>query len=168
MKTILIIVDVQNGFVTEALQPIVDGIEQLLAARAFDAVFFTRFINDPDSLFVKQLDWAEMQSGAETQIVPELLPYVSSNVFDKSTYSALTPALLTALEAHQPDRVYVAGLETDACVMQTAMGLFDAGCPVRIIEDLVGTAAGDEIHQGALTILRRNIGEAAMVSSVSL
>lgn len=167
MKQILLIVDVQVGFVGEEQQPVVDGVKNLLEKVSFDDVVFTRFINEPDGLFISQLNWADMQGGPEIEIVPELRPY-AKQVFDKSTYSALTPSLLEHLKQTQPDVVYVAGLETDACVMQTSLSLFDAGYHVKVLGDLVHTGAGSQIHKAGLAMLRRNIGKGNVVSSTSL
>ncbi len=166
-KALLLVVDVQVGFISEAAQPIVTGIKTLLETARFGSVVFTRFVNSPGSLYVRQLNWDAMQGGLEIEIVPALRPFATV-IFDKSTYSALTPHLLAHLDEVQPKRVIVVGLETDACVMQTALGLFDLGYHVQVVEDLVATGAAEDIHTAALGMLKRNIGEHNVITAANL
>jgi nicotinamidase-related amidase len=52
MKSCLFVVDVQDGFVREGTEHVVERIESLLKQSIFDLVVFTRFLNTPDSSLV--------------------------------------------------------------------------------------------------------------------
>lgn len=123
-KGILLAVDLQNGFLTtpecEAVVPkVVDRASQ------FYQVWATRFFNR-NANFSRQLNWNEMVSGQETELSTILSPVVSKT-FDKPSYSPMSPVLLQALQSDAITTVAVCGVDTDACVMATALGLFDAG-----------------------------------------
>jgi nicotinamidase-related amidase len=62
---------------------------------------------------------------------------------------------------------YIAGWETDACVLGTCFDLFDRAVPFRIVEDCVASN-NEECHNGALSIMKRNFGKIAMVQSGDL
>jgi nicotinamidase-related amidase len=69
--------------------------------------------------------------------VPELLPE-NGPVFQKMSFDACRmPGFLDRLPA-RPDLV-VAGCETHVCVMQTALGLIEAGRRVWLVRDAVGS-----------------------------
>lgn len=54
MKDILIVVDMQEGFVhSEKIRELVSNIKRLLEADVFDVVIATKFINTKDSMFEK-------------------------------------------------------------------------------------------------------------------
>ena len=57
MKKILIIVDVQNGFLNRINKKIVDNIEDLLQLNIFDYVIATKFKNTTNSSFENILNW---------------------------------------------------------------------------------------------------------------
>lgn len=155
-KTILLAVDLQNGFLTtpecEAVVPkVVDNASQ------FHQVWATRFFNRNPN-FSRQVDWNEMVSGEETELSPILTPVVSKT-FDKPSYSPVSPPLLRALRSNAITTVAICGVDTDACVMATAIGLFDAGLETFVVSDGCASSGGQEYHEAAIKILKRNIGE---------
>jgi nicotinamidase-related amidase len=70
----LIVVDVQEGFVTPETRATVPRIEDHLRRRRGDlaAVIATRFVNLPGSLYETQRDWHEMMDGPSTQVLPRI------------------------------------------------------------------------------------------------
>lgn len=91
MREILLVVDMQNGFMSEECRHIIPTviklIERFLAAGKL--VEFTRFINTADSNYVKLIHWSRLIQEPETSIIDELQPYIN-NIFDKHYYSAFT------------------------------------------------------------------------------
>lgn len=166
-KGILLAVDLQNGFLTspecEAVVPkVVDHASQ------FHGCWATRFFNR-NANFLRQLNWNEMVSGQETELSTTLTPVVSKT-FDKPSYSPMSgaipgtykwsrPPLLEALQSDAITTVAVCGVDTDACVMATALGLFDAGFETFVVSDGCASSGGHEYHEAAIKILKRNIGE---------
>ena len=155
-KGILLAVDMQNGFLTtpeteEVLTNVVDN------ANLFDQVWATRFFNRNPN-FSRQVNWDEMVSGSETELDPSLTPVVSKT-FDKPSYSPPADDLIQALQNEGIATVAVAGVDTDACVMDTALELFDAGIETYVVSDGSASSGGTEYHEAGIKLLERNIGE---------
>ena len=155
-KGILLAVDMQNGFLTTpeteaVLANVVDN------ADLFDQVWATRFFNRNPN-FSRQVNWDEMVSGPETELDPSLTPVVSKT-FDKPSYSPPANDLIQALKNEGITTVAVAGVDTDACVMDTALELFDAGIETYVVSDGSASSGGTEFHEAGIKLLERNIGE---------
>ena len=155
-KGILLAVDMQNGFLTtpetqEVLENVVDN------ADLFDQVWATRFFNRNPN-FSRQVNWDEMVSGPETELADSLTPVVSKT-FDKPSYSPPADDLVQALKNEGITTVAVAGVDTDACVMDTALELFDAGIETYVVSDGSASSGGTEYHEAGIKLLERNIGE---------
>src|SRR5688572_3256269 len=77
-KAVLIVVDMQNGFIREESQHVVPKVVDLVdrwQAAGGDTVF-TRYINYPGSPFERIIRWSKLQTSPEIDIVPELVSYV--------------------------------------------------------------------------------------------
>jgi nicotinamidase-related amidase len=89
--------------------------------------------------------------------VPELDPGPDVAVFHKTSFDACRmPDFLGVL----PDRqaLVVAGCETHVCVMQTALGLIDAGRQVFLVRDAVGSRRAEN-KEAAIRRLERHGAE---------
>lgn len=155
-KGILLAVDMQNGFLTtpETEEVLTNVVEN---ADLFDQVWATRFFNRNPN-FSRQVNWDEMVSGPETELDPSLDPVVSKT-FDKPSYSPPADDLIQALQNEGITTVAVAGVDTDACVMDTALELFDAGIETYVVSDGSASSGGTEYHEAGIKLLERNIGE---------
>jgi nicotinamidase-related amidase len=85
--------------------------------------------------------------------VADLVP---ERVVEKTGYSAAA-ALPTDIMAVFTD-IRIVGMDTDACVLATALGLFDLGLPVTVDTDLVASGGGPDLRAAGLTVLRRQLG----------
>lgn len=54
----------------------------------------------------------------------------------------------------------MAGIDTDCCVMKTALDLFEIGIKPIVLSHYCASTGGNNIHLAALDMLKRNIGEA--------
>lgn len=54
MKKLLLVIDMQKGFINENTNFLIDKIRDLLNNDYFDKIAFTKFINYSDSYFVKK------------------------------------------------------------------------------------------------------------------
>jgi nicotinamidase-related amidase len=85
--------------------------------------------------------------------LPELLP-VGAAIAHKMTFDACrAPGFLAALPVGHD--IVVAGCETHVCVLQTVLGLVDAGWRVFIVRDAVGSRRS-ESKETAIRRLERN------------
>lgn len=160
----LLVIDVQNGFISAETVDIPGKVAAFIDESDFALKIFTRFENLPDSPFEHHLQWQEMQHPPETDLVSVLLPYAETVVV-KHGYSSLTADVQALLSQGSIEELVIVGLETDACVLKTAFDAFDAGYRVRVISNLCATGAGDDAHQQALALLRRNIGAESIVTA---
>lgn len=96
---------------------------------------------------------------------------MSSIVLEKSTYGVPLCLLENELSAegislYRDTTVFVVGIDTDACVLKTVLDLFDSNVMVVVVEDCCDTSSSySDMHECALRIIRRSIGESRVVSS---
>lgn len=95
-----------------------------------------------------------------------LLPIVEGYadcIISKCSYSSVKNTnfiqSLVALCGGLPEEVTLVGVDTDACVLATAIDLFEMGIKPIIIEDCVGSSGGEECHEAGMLILKRSIGK---------
>ncbi len=92
-------------------------------------------------------------TSAESQIVPELQPQGDEIVVTKTTDSALTGTNLRLILSNMGiQHVVVAGIFTDQCVSSTVRSLADESFNVIVVEDCCA-AATDELHRHELEII---------------
>lgn len=161
-KIALFIIDVQEEFLnghTKHLPPLMARLQQ-----QYSRVFVTRFVNPPDSPFRKLLDH---RTPHPDNIEPRLTFLLAhhAKVRNKSTYSALDRRLITELHMSGVSELHLAGNDTDACVMATALHAFDQGLTPVVLADCCASSAGPTVHEAALKMLARNIGQAQVRSS---
>ncbi|WP_280424773.1 isochorismatase family cysteine hydrolase [Nocardia carnea] len=171
---LLVVIDVQNGFIVPASAPAVPAAARLVHAwtAAPAPVVLTRYYNHADSPFAQVLDWHAMTEAPDTDLVADLLLYLGKpgvHVVDKDTYSALTPEVTRILAATATTDVYLCGIATDACVLATAIAMFDAGFTPWIIRDACASNASrlppEQLHITALTLLERFLGSRHLIDS---
>ena len=168
---VLVVVDVQNGFVTSKSQHIIPVVVDLVRRwqTAGAPVLMTRYINHPDSPYIDYLGWSKMQSSPEIDIVNELQEYASlAHVMDKRVYTTFTAEGRALFDQQGWNTTYIVGLDTESCVAQTAVGAFETGRRPVVIIDGCASHAGNEAHQAGLFVMSRNIGKSQLVTSADL
>ena len=134
-RTALVVIDVQADFLTklplDTRNVIVDKIGWMMRVAAALAMPIVATAED-------------FESGHNPGLLPKLaalLPPPHAKVFNKLVWNGYgQPDIKAALDATGRDAFLLVGLETDVCVMQTALGLQDAGFRVAVIEDACGSA----------------------------
>jgi nicotinamidase-related amidase len=119
-KSVLVVVDVQNGFVSEKSAHIVSAIADLVTQWTCLGLPYvmTRFVNQPGSPFETILDWHRLQGPPETEVVPELQGLIPGAVavLEKPIYSLFTEEGTALLQAHGWQNIVLAGIATESCV----------------------------------------------------
>jgi nicotinamidase-related amidase len=155
----LLLVDVQQGFVNEFTHHIPPRLARLIETGDYGPLFFTRFINTPESPYRRLLEWHACSGPPDIELAPEVAPFANEgNVFDKPGLTGMPDALAERLRRERIERITVAGIDTDMCVLKVAMDLFDAGIEPIVLIDCCGSTAGLQAHLAGLAILSRNIG----------
>ncbi|OUL18233.1 nicotinamidase [Nostoc sp. T09] len=159
MSEPLIIVDVQSGFLNEFTHHIPQRVARLIQRGEYAPVLFTRFINVPDGPYEKFLDWHSCTHEPETNIASELQPWVQPEVvFSKFGLCGIPDNLTEYFRKQCFERVFIAGIDTDMCVLKIAMDFFDIGIEPIVLTDCCASTAGLQAHLAGLAVLSRNIG----------
>lgn len=161
-KPVLVVVDVQNGFVTEHSQPVVPIITDLIHRwqAAHGDVIFTRYLNYVGSPFERLIGWTKMAEGPETELVTELIPYVNPQtpIIDKYIYTLFTPEGTRVVDERRWTDLYICGIDTEVCVLKTAIDAFERNLTPWILRDACASHSGPEAHNAGLFIASRFIG----------
>lgn len=165
---LLIVVDVQKGFVNDNSAHIVPDVVKLIEQwhDLGGRVIATRFRNADESQWVRLLGWSKLMDSPEIDLVDEISDIVDE-VIDKYSYTSLTDELIEQLP-DAPAPVFVCGIDTDICVTKTAVDLFERGNRPVIVTDACASHAGTESHNNALETLRRFIGRPQLIAAENL
>src|SRR5205807_1973915 len=128
--SVLVLVDVQAGFVDRVEPDRADGLLDRIAFLACSA----RFCGIPVIATVETPeDWGELHPVVRR--AAGAAPVIRKEVFGLAD----DPAVWPAVRETRRSTVVLAGLETDVCVAQSALGLLDRGLRVVIVEDAVAS-----------------------------
>ena len=162
MKNVLVVIDLQVGFINDNTVKVADKIHDLLDSGEYSTVIATKFTNMPGSSFDAFLGWDGMMEKDDKELLPFVEEYADT-IVSKCSYSCVKNTnfiqSLVALCDGLPDEVTLVGVDTDACVLATAIDLFEMGIRPIIIEDCVGSSGGDGCHEAGMLILKRSIGK---------
>jgi nicotinamidase-related amidase len=166
---VLVIIDVQNGFITDGSRDVVPVIASLVEGwqNAGGDVVFTRYINYPGSPYERLIKWTALSDSPEIDIVAELLPYAdkATAVVDKKMYSLFADEAGRALVAeHGWTDIYVCGIATESCVLKTAVDAFELDLTPWVIRDASASHKGAAVHDMGLFVTQRFIGEGQLIN----
>ena len=135
---VLIVVDMQNGFVTKQNYiDLANRINNLISKNEYDKYIFTRFVNKENSFYETKLNWHELKD-KQSQKICLNIPN-NSIIFQKTGYG-LTNEQIDYLKSLSVETVDVCGLQTDACVYAISFQLFDNGIYPNILKNYCETA----------------------------
>lgn len=161
MKKILIVVDVQRGFIVEGANGHVpERIDALLNTGVFDCVIATVYKNYDGSPISKISKWDYLKSASEQELVGEVKK--ADFTLEKYEYSSYSPALEKLLieqnGGDMPECVFVVGVDTECCVLATATDLFEKGIRPIVLSHYCGASEGEEAHLAGVRALYSLIG----------
>ena len=157
MNTLLLIVDVQKHFVPEGAEGrnFCKLIEELQTNYKYVAI--SKFINTPDSSWVKYLDWDEMmKNDPSTELA--FTPAQDALIYFSNTSTSYVKELCDFIENNSIKKVHVCGMDTEACVLATAFDLWDAKIEFQVLIDYCMSSAGENLHTSAHHIMSKNFG----------
>ncbi len=166
MKKILLIIDVQKGFITNAAVTVTkNNIDGLLALNCFDCVISTVYQNYENSPIIKLMGWNKLLEDDEQQLTGKAR-YHSDYIVKKTTYSAVNENLLNTLkeigDGSLPECVFVVGVDTECCVLATVTDLFEQGIRPIVLTKYCGASGGAEYHKAGLLSMQSLIGKCNM------
>jgi nicotinamidase-related amidase len=140
----LLIIDLQAR-----LMPAIEG-----GAAAVDN---SRRLIDAAEMFGVPVLFTEQNAGGLGPTLPELAAPGNARIAPKMTFDACRTAGFLDRLGDRPDLV-VAGCETHVCVLQTVLGLLDAGRRVYLVRDAVGSRR-QESKEAAIARMARHGAE---------
>ncbi|TDC42274.1 cysteine hydrolase [Micromonospora sp. KC213] len=170
-RPVLVVTDMQNGFVREQSEHVVPVIVELVRRwqAAGGETLFTRYINYPGSPFERFFDWRRLQSSPDTDIVPELLPHLERGLLlDKKIYSPFTLEGEALFKQQGWNEFYFCGIATESCVLKGAVDAFERGYTPWLIADASASHAGTEAHNAGLLVARRFIGPKQVITKAEI
>lgn len=141
MHKILLIVDVQNGFISERTNHIIPRISKLLIQKKFSDVIFTQFINEDGSPYEHYLHWFRFKNEYEQSIADDL-KWAADKVIKKNGYTAVTKELKDYILKNDINEIYIAGIDTDCCVLSSAKDIFEMGIRPIILSHYCASNGG--------------------------
>jgi len=167
--TLLVLMDIQKGLINEHTEHLVDRITDLCEKNKkkhlFDDVVAVKFVNHINGPHVKLLGWTKMVLEEEQHLLP-IVEESASKVFVKHTYSAYTDEFAAYVKEKNVDRVILAGIDTDICVLATAIACFDHGIPCRVLEYYSASDGGNKFHKAGIACIKRILGDTAVSSNI--
>ena len=156
MNSLLLVIDLQEAFINDNTKIIVEKIRKLVDDNKYDKVVFTRFLNNYESIWSKKLNYNECITEESRKIVIETKDNL---IIDKNTYSVLTDELKEFILENDITDIYLCGIDTECCVLKSALDLFENGYNVYVLKDFCACTHGLVEHNNAIEILKRCIGK---------
>ena len=130
-------------------------IKKLIDSNIANHIVFTKFINYDSSNFYKILNYKGCMNEKDRNIVIDTKDY---KIIEKRVYTAYNDELKLYIDNNNIKTIYLCGIDTDACVLKTALDLFENKFDVKVIEDCSMSHSGIEYHNSAINMLRKLIG----------
>lgn len=160
MNSLLLVIDLQKNFINQNTKNVPDNISNLINTNRFDYVVFTKFVNDINSQFYKILGYKGCLNSEDRRIV---IDTNNNKIIEKKIYTALNQELVQFIKEKNIGIIYLCGIDTDACVLKTAIDLFENNYNVKVIEDCSMSHSGIEFHEYAIKMLEKLIGKQNIV-----
>ncbi|MCH7568519.1 MAG: cysteine hydrolase [Nanoarchaeota archaeon] len=157
MDNLLLIIDMQEGFRHAKSEIILPNLLKL--KNSFKGkIVFSKFVNNKNSLFEKQLNWTKFQNDEDKKLFSEL--QTSNNIeLEHDAYTVFNEGLKEFTSKNKITKVYLCGIYTDVCIIKTAMDLFDNNIETFVIEDACNSLHGKKNHDSAIDSLKHILGK---------
>lgn len=157
---LLLVIDVQKDFINDNTKSVVNKIENLIDSNKYDDIVFTRFINSYDSIWYKKLKYKGCMNNEQQEIVVNTGNY---KIIDKTVYTAVNNELEKYILDNNIDEIYLCGFDTDACIQETAIDLFEKEYNIYVLKDYCMSGRGEELHNVIINNLKRLIGNESII-----
>jgi len=157
---VLLVVDMQNGFLNEHSLPVVSNVLRMVKAcsRNRIPILFTAFENKIGSPFERLIGWENVRDVEEKALHESLEPFADT-VFTKNFYTAFTPEFDEFVKRQAWTTVLICGVATESCVLKTAVDAFERELRPVVIADSCASDVSEEMHFMGLAVLEILIGK---------
>ncbi len=167
--SLLLVVDVQNGFVNDNSKHVLKPINKLIEHWRSNngTIVFSRFINPENGPWERLMGWHDCKAGSDTLLHPSL-KRGDDFIISKHAYSSWQPEVSELCEKLSFDTVALCGIDTDQCVLISAVDIFQAGLKPLVAADCCASSAGEKFHRAGLLLLERLVGKQQVLTSSQL
>lgn len=160
-KDALLVIDVQNGFVSSKTEGIIDDLIKYI--KKFDGCLkiATKFVNSGGG-FKDIMHWDRLKAYPEIEVLKEVAQNVDY-VIEKNVYTACTKEVMKLLKDNKIEQVFLVGIDTDCCVLKTAIDLFENNIRPIVETKHCASNGGPESHLAAIKVLERTIGREQII-----
>lgn len=156
-RKVLIMIDLQKGFVSKPTEKVITFVSKLLQKEHFDLIVQSRWENYMGSQYEERLDYQAVGNSSETEMC---FQHLTDHIITRTCYSCWGDKLSKLIS--KDDDLHIVGLETDACVMGTLFSLWDNGFKFHVYEDGVGTPDKD-LQKAAIRMIKRQFGKECVI-----
>ena len=164
MGRCLLLIDVQNGFVSPKTEYVINRIKDLLEKEHFDHVIATQFVNEEGSPYRRFIKWEKLSGPPETDVL-DIVKENAEKIFVKNVYSAANDEILAFLKKNKVTEIFLSGIDTDCCILKTAADFFEKGMDAKVLSYYTASNGGKESRYAAVRVLKRMIGEEQIIKS---
>ncbi|WP_104761003.1 isochorismatase family protein [Helicobacter cetorum] len=162
MKKILLIIDMQKGFMrNETTLSLAQKINALLELDIFELVVASQFKNTTHSMYEKLFSWTNLKETKEQELAinKDKIDFIE----EKTIYNVINDSFMHKLCAlnngEYPKEIYLVGADTDCCVLVNAVSLFEKNVRPIVLSEYCFSNAGLESHLAGIKCLERLIGK---------
>jgi len=165
----LVVVDMQVGFLNANSLPIVDAVTHLIDACDAKSIptAFTRFGNEIGSPYERLLGWTSVRQEQETAL-HEAFRRRDDPIIEKTFYSAFTPEFSALVSEWNCETLLICGVSTESCVLKTAVDAFERDLRPILVADSCASDLGPEMHRMGLEIIQVLIGKDQIMTTEEL
>ena len=165
MKNILLIIDMQNGFARyDQTKETGKKIAELLKTKSFDYVIATQFIN-VGGPYNNIIHWERLKTSPDIDLFDGINPDI---VLKKYIYTAINQEFIQTVtrlnDNKKPENIFIVGVDTDCCVMKSAVDLFENNIRPIVLLDYCNSNGGEVSHQAGIQVMQRLIGKNQLVT----
>ena len=163
MKNILVIVDMQYGFMNENTKHLEDKINCFIDKNKdnFELIIATQYINHDESPCYKFEGWMDCMKGTHESEVLDSIKQKADLIVSKDVYSCWNKISDIVKGAN---KIYYVGVNTGCCVLHSVFDTYNDLQDCSVISDLCGSTSGEDSHNAALQVLRECITKERVIT----
>ncbi|MDO8556166.1 MAG: isochorismatase family protein [Nanoarchaeota archaeon] len=169
-KKALFVIDVQAAFLNKRNKCVIKNIAKLLEKVKYDLYVEAIFHAEKGSLWDKQIKWTLPKTDklSTVTVLRELLKDKKKVYVDKTTRSVFKgdKDIFKILHANKIKEVHIVGVQTNCCVLATALEAFDANLFTYVIEECCESSRLRKHRLGVETLREQNLTNNSCVEDI--
>ncbi len=169
MNTALLVIDMINDYLhpdgllyCEQCREIIPSLSETIKfARKKDiqVIYVNTTLESSDDLLAKKWGLHAVAGTFGAEVIDELKPRVNDLIIPKKGYNGFSQTRLNdELQKHKINNIVLTGIHSHVCVLLTAVGGFELGYNVTVLEDCISTDS-TSIRGRELNFFNTHIGE---------